>query len=340
MIRTMRSHGIGRKLVLAVALHAALVGCVATERVGGGTSNSASTLAWADVLSASPDASVVTDPQLREKITQTGLPWRVRDKVSGIEMLLVPPGEFVMGMSPGDPDAMDDERPAHEVVISHAYYLGRTEVTQGEWISVMGYNPSYFQEAYFKIVFSEDHDQQVSDLMASGLTLDEANAKAGAGDLVEVDAASWPVETLTPSDLEPYLRRTGLRLPTEAEWEFACRAGDRALRYGELDAIGWYSENSEKRTHPVGGKVPNALGFYDMIGNVWEWASDWYSSEYYGACENGATDPAGPAVSEFGVARGGSWDHLEKNCRASFRENHYMPDPRITDFGFRVARNP
>ncbi len=319
---------------------AIVAGC-ATTKVGKPLKSSdGSSMGWAQVLERDPDPRVVTDPSMLAAIRATGLPWRVRDSASGIEMLLVPPGEFVMGMSPRDLLAMDDERPAHEVVLTNPFYLGRNEVTQGEWIQVMGYNPSYFQEAYFKIEPAIASDERVSSLMKSGMTKDEARAEAGIGELVEVPSATWPVETLTPDEMAPFLRKTKLRLPSEAEWEFACRAGVRDARYGALDDIAWYSGNSQQRTHPVGQKAPNALGFYDMIGNVWEWVSDWYGSDYYASCENGATNPTGPAESEFGVARGGSWDHVDKNCRASFRENHFMPDPRITDFGFRVARNP
>lgn len=245
-----------------------------------------------------------------------------------------------MGMSLGDPDAMDDERPAHRVTITSPFYLGRTEVTQGQWVAIMGYNPSYFQEANYSVQVRPDHDEHVAELMAQGYTAEEAEAKAEDGELVESGSPNWPLETVTPSDLEPFLRKTGLRLPTEAEWEYACRAGLRQPRYGELESIGWYTGNSGGQTHLVGGLTPNALGFYDMIGNVWEWCSDWYGDSYYADCASGVADPKGPDGGDFGVARGGSWDHVAANCRSSFRENHFMPDPRITDFGFRAARNP
>ena len=329
-----------RDIVFLTASTALLVGCSTTgsgsmEKSGGGSS-----MSWAQVIDRNPDPSVVTNPQMLAKIKATGLPWRVRDTASGIEMLLVPPGDFVMGMSPGDTLAMEDERPAHMVTITKPFYLGRTEVTQGQWTEVMGYNQSYFQEAYYRIETDGETDAKVGELMRAGNTLEEAQAKAGAGKLVETFSATWPLETITPNEMAPYLMKTGLRLPTEAEWEYACRAGVREPLYGPLDDIAWYVGNSQRKSHPVGGKMANSLGFYDMIGNVWEWCSDWYSSDYYATCENGVTDPTGPSVKDFRVARGGSWDHVSKNCRASFRENHFMPDPRITDFGFRVARNP
>jgi formylglycine-generating enzyme required for sulfatase activity len=329
-----------REIVFLTASTALLVGCSTTGPGGMGKSSSGSPMSWAQVIDRNPDPSVITNPQMLAKIKATGLPWRVRDTASGIEMLLVPPGDFVMGMSPGDALAMEDERPAHMVTISKPFYLGRTEVTQGQWTEVMGSNQSYFQEAYYRIESADETDAKIAEFMRSGYTLEEAKSKAGDGKLVETFSGTWPLETITPDEIAPYLMKTGLRLPTEAEWEYACRAGVREPLYGPLDDIAWYSGNSQEKSHPVGGKKANSLGFYDMIGNVWEWCSDWYSSDYYSTCENGVTDPTGPSVNEFRVARGGSWDHVSKNCRASFRENHFMPDPRITDFGFRVARNP
>jgi formylglycine-generating enzyme required for sulfatase activity len=329
-----------REIVFLTASTALLVGCSTTGPGGMGKSSSGSPMSWAQVIDRNPDPSVITNPQMLAKIKATGLPWRVRDTASGIEMLLVPPGDFVMGMSPGDALAMEDERPAHMVTITKPFYLGRTEVTQGQWTEVMGSNQSYFQEAYYRIESADETDEKIAEFMRSGYTLEEAKSKAGDGKLVETFSGTWPLETITPDEIAPYLMKTGLRLPTEAEWEYACRAGVREPLYGPLDDIAWYSGNSQEKSHPVGGKKANSLGFYDMIGNVWEWCSDWYSSDYYATCENGVTDPTGPSVNEFRVARGGSWDHVSKNCRASFRENHFMPDPRITDFGFRVARNP
>ncbi len=334
-------NGTGFSVCTTLVSVIALAGCASPGTVGGGPPDaSADPTRWAEVIEVQPDARYVMNSEYRTRISQTGLPWRVRDRGTGIEMLLVPPGEFVMGMSIGDPDAMDDERPAHSVTISKPFYLGRYEVTQGEWIAVMGYNPSYFQEANYAIRVAPDADARIGELVAGGHTREEAEAIVNAGELVESQSRMWPLDTVTPSDIEPFLRKSGLRLPTEAEWEYACRAGLREPRYGELDEIAWYTGNSGASTHVVGGKRPNALGFHDMIGNVWEWCSDWYDAGYYGDCEVGVIDPRGPSGGDFGVARGGSWDHVPANCRSSFRENHFMPDPRITDFGFRAARNP
>lgn len=300
----------------------------------------ASAMGWAEVLEQSPDAKVVTDATLRTAIAGTGLPWRVRDKATGIEMLLVPSGEFVMGMSIGDALANSDERPAHEVILTKAFYLGRTEVTQEQWIKQMGANQSYFQDINFEVITDEDRTAKLAELIEAGYTRAQAEAKLGVEMMASVVTSNWPVETLTFEDIQPFLAKTKMRLPTEAEWEYACRAGTREPTYGPLDEIAWHSDNAQGRTHAVGEKSANPLGFYDMIGNVWEWVNDWYGADYYRSCENGATNPTGFAQNTFRVLRGGSWDHSAQNCRASFRMNHCTGDPRITEFGFRVARTP
>jgi len=296
--------------------------------------------AWADIIEAECDPRVVTDEKLRAAIKGTGLPWRIREKISGIEMLLIPPGQFVMGMSVGDDSASSDERPSHEVILTKPFYLGRTEVTQEQWTRIMGWNESYFQDFNFEAIPAEDREQRIVELIEAGYTRQQAEEKLGPVLMKKVETATWPVETVEPDSIEVFLNKAALRLPTEAEWEFACRAGTTTSRYGDLDVIAWHSGNSEGRTHPVGAKLPNGFGLYDMIGNVWEWCSDWYGSDYYRNCELGATDPKGPGPGPFRLLRGGSWDHSGDKCRASFRLNHFMGDPRVTDFGFRVARTP
>ncbi|MBM3992439.1 MAG: hypothetical protein FJ298_15765, partial [Planctomycetes bacterium] len=174
-------------------------------------------LPWAEVLERKPDAAVVTDAKLRGEIEQTGLPWRVKDKGTGIELLLVPPGKYQRGASAGDGDAQADENPAHEVTLTQPFYLGRYEVTQAQWQAAMGSNPS-----------TKSKDPQA------------------------------PVETVSHDDIANFNQKTGLRLPTEAEWEYACRAGSTAARHGELDAIAWHVDNSGRTTHPVGRKRANA----------------------------------------------------------------------------------
>ncbi|RPI17804.1 MAG: formylglycine-generating enzyme family protein, partial [Acidobacteriales bacterium] len=162
------------------------------------------------------------------------------------EFVSVAPGEFQMGCSPGDNECGDDEKPAHRVKITKAFEIGKYEVTQAQWEAVMGANPS-----------------------------------ATRGPDLPVEQVSW-------YDVQEFLsamngRNDGYfyRLPTEAEWEFAARAGTTGVRYGELDAIAWYGRNSGDQPHPAGGKQPNAWGVYDMLGNVWEWCQDWYQADSY-----------------------------------------------------------
>ena len=292
----------------------------------------ASPLSWAEVLEQNPDPKVVTDVDFLKRITETKLPWRVKDKASGIEMLLVPPGKFVMGMSPGDTEASDTEKPAHEVTITKAFYLGRTEVTQEQWMKVMGENPSYFKKS------NEDRETMIAKYIEAGLTKQEAQEKAGA-ESNKLLTASNPVEKVLWDDCQKFCAKTGMKLPTEAQWEYACRAGVRKPRYGELDQIAWYRNNSDSTTHPVAKKAPNALGFYDMIGNVWEWTNDWYQRDYYKSCADGVVDPTGPAQSASRLLRGGGWGNISSDCRASER---YVvaPGDFYSGFGFRVARTP
>jgi len=260
---------------------------------------------WADLIEPSPDPKVVTDAALRSSIIATGFAWRVRDRGTGVEMLLVPKGTFAMGASLGDPLASADETPRHVVTVTKPFYLGRYEVTQPEFAGVMGFNPSYFV----------DYDG--------------------------VDIPHRPVETASYPMVGAFLALSGLRLPTECEWEFACRAGTQAPNYcseGEaLADLAWYQPTSGYVTHPVGLRSPNPLGFHDMLGNVWEWCHDWYDSAYYAASP--AFDPQGPAAGSMRIIRGGSWYAPEQNTRSSFR-GALWPDAALGDTGFRVARNP
>jgi formylglycine-generating enzyme required for sulfatase activity len=213
----------------------------------------------------------------------------------GMEFVSIPTGTFMMGSSDSDTEAFDHEKPAHRVTISPPFYLGKYPVTQAQWEVVMGMNHSWFK------------------------------------------GADRPVENVSWNDVQAFMRklneREGVdhyRLPTEAQWEYACRAGsntryhfgDDAARLGEY---AWYNDNSGGQTHPVGQKQPNAWGLYDMHGNVWEWVRDWYGS--YTA--NPVTDPIGPTSGVDRVFRGGSWGNDAQGVRAASR---YANDPGI---GFR-----
>ena len=248
---------------------------------------------WGIPIEWAPNPAVVTDANFRQRMIATGLPWRVRDNGTQMEMLLVPPGTYMMGASKDDSEATKEEYPAHEVTLTHAFYLSRTEVTQATWQATM---------------------QQKDPSSFHGATL--------------------PVNNLTFDQANQFCAASSMRLPTEAEWEYACRGGNTTPRYGALDDIGWYIANSQLSTHPVAEKLPNPLGFYDMIGNVREWCQDWYS-DYTAAA---VVDPMGPKSGDVRILRGGSWVISAAYCRASIR----VETATLFTFsiGFRAARNP
>ena len=217
------------------------------------------------------------------------------------EMVEVRGGTFRMGAtSEQGCDAYDWEKPVHSVTLS-GYYIGKTEVTQALWQAVMGSNPSYFE-----------------------------------GDDLPVEQVSW-------DDCQEFIRKlnslTGqnFRLPTEAEWEFACRGGNNSRGYkysgsNYIDNVAWYDGNSGGKTHPVATKSPNELGIYDMSGNVWEWCCDWYGDYTSGAL----TNPKGPESGSLRVHRGGCWIYYARFCRSSFRHFNF-PTHRYYYLGLRLA---
>jgi formylglycine-generating enzyme required for sulfatase activity len=269
-------------------------------------------LTWYSVLEQNPDPAVVTNPALRSAILATGLPWRVRDNASQIEMLLVPPGTFDMGCSPSIQNGCrDDESPVRTVVLTSAFYIGRYEVTQAQWTARMGANPSFF----------------------SG----------------QPDSPTRPVENVSWITLQGFLAAGGLRLPTEAEWEYACRAGSATAFHASttdptgtnddarVGIIAWFSGNSGNQTRPVGQRAPNSLGLHDMSGNVWEWVNDWYAGDAYAS--GSSTNPQGPPTGTDRLLRGGAFVGLGTFLRASARYP-YPPEGNGGAVGFRVARNP
>ena len=261
---------------------------------------------WATLIEAQPDPAVVTDPALRAAIAQAGLAWRVRDTGTQMEMMLIPPGTFQMGCLVGSNQQFvcsSWQQPVHQVTLTNAFYMGRYEVTQSQWVAEMGSNPSFFQG--------------------------------------ELDSASRPVEQVSWTTIQGYLGSTGFRLPTEAEWEYACRAGTQTPFYNgstddnTLGALAWYSPNSGGQTHAVGGKAANGFGLYDMLGNVWEWVNDWYDT-YPSSAQ---TNPTGPVNASNRVLRSGSWFGLAYDVRSSVRDP-VAPGVAYSVVGFRVARNP
>ncbi len=222
----------------------------------------------------------------------------------GLEMRHIPPGAFQMGSASGGDS---DERPFTRVTLTKPYWLGKTEVTQAQWTAVMGNNPSQFK--------GDDRPvEQVSWNDAMEFCRKLTERERAAGRLPEGYAYT---------------------LPTEAEWEYACRAGTTGDYAGNLDAMGWYGANSGSTTHPVGTKQANAWGLHDMHGNVWEWCADWYGNYPGGS----VTDPTGPPSGSYRVLRGGCWFSAAVDCRSAGRSEN-GPGLRSLIIGFRLALVP
>ena len=224
----------------------------------------------------------------------------VKDGIS-IDMVRVEAGTFTMGATPEMKKPDKDEKPAHQVTLTNDYYIGKYEVTQALWQAVMDNNPSYFK-----------------------------------GDNLPVECVSW-------YDCQEFINKlnriTGktFRLPTEAEWEYATRGGNKNRGYqysgsSNLSDVAWYEDNSGGKTHAVGSKQANELGIYNMSGNVWEWCQDWYGK--YSIYSQ--TDPAGAASGPYRVYRGGSWYDAAGGCRSSYRINS-TPGNRSFNLGLRLV---
>lgn len=225
-----------------------------------------------------------------------------------IVMCWIPPGEFLMG-SPEDEEGRYDDETQHRVKITRGFWLAKNQTTQAQWRAVMGYNPSGFKGSDYLPV------EQVS---WNDICGDESRIGGFLGKLNQSGSTDGRFD-----------------LPTEAQWEYACRAGTTCLYAENLDEIAWYGENSDRKTHPVGVKTANGWGLHDMQGNVWEWCADWYDECY----TNTVLDPAGPATGSGRVLRGGGWYGGTFSCRIAVR-NGYDPVGAGNNFGFRIARSP
>jgi formylglycine-generating enzyme required for sulfatase activity len=234
----------------------------------------------------------------------------------GMEFVEIPSGEFLMGCVKSDTKCGNDEKPQHKVKITKSFYIGKFEVTQGEWKKVMGNNPSNF---------------------------------GNCGEDCPVEQVSW-------NDIQDYIEKLckrekqspcKCRLPTEAEWEYSARAdsstrsptGGSKYYWGDSinDEYLWYDGNSGNTTHPVGKKMPNSWGLYDMSGNAWEWVGDWYDNSYYK--NSPSADPKGANSGEYRSLRGGSWGINARLSRLSFRDG-INPDYRDDNIGFRLVLLP
>ncbi|MBX2822894.1 MAG: formylglycine-generating enzyme family protein [Rhodothermaceae bacterium] len=227
---------------------------------------------------------------------------RIENPFTSSDFVLIEAGSFFMGSD--DSLAYPDEQPVHQVTISQPFYMSKTEVTQAQWTAIMGKNPSLFI------------------------------------------GESRPVDNIGPPDIQAFLRALNAatdcascyRLPTEAEWEYAARAGSKArFSFGaDLDSLAfyaWYAKNAEYKTHPVAQKKPNAWGLYDMHGNVYEWVQDLYGPYP----SSPTTDPTGSEDGNEYILRGGSWTDAERELRVTYRD-YYAPNHRHNFFGFRLVR--
>jgi len=266
--------------------------------------------AWKALAEKYPHASEGLDPGDTEGLALK-VAFRGITNSSGMQFVYVPAGTFKMG-SPTREKGRDEDEARYTVTITKSFYIQATEVTQGQWRRMMETNPSYYKDC---------------------------------GDECPVERVSW-------NDCQAFIRKLNrlentnqYRLPTEAEWEYACRAGTtKAFANGgitesqcgldpNLDLMGWYCGNSGSQTHPVGKKRRNAWGIYDMHGNVWEWCEDWYGPYP----KKNATDPTGPSAGRKKVIRGGSCLNAASGCRSAYRGRD-SEFGRGRDLGFRLVR--
>ena len=222
-----------------------------------------------------------------------------KEPKTGMEFVWMPKGCFQMGSN----DGQDDEKPVHQVCVD-GFWMGKYEVTQAQYQKLMSVNPSEGKKA-------PNHP---------------------------VESVSWH-NAKDFADEMSYVADGNYQLPTEAQWEYACRAGGQHQTNcggGSASGNGWYKDNSGRSSHPVGQKRANAWGLYDMSGNVWEWVSDWYDSGYY--AKSPKNNPQGPTSGERRGLRGGSWDSTTEYLRAAVRYDG-LPANRYFSLGFRLTRS-
>ena len=250
-----------------------------------------------------------------------GVPVETTNSI-GMKLVLIPPGEFRMGSPDTDPQAKDNEKPQHPVRITRPYLMGSCEVTQDEYRSVVGASPSSFSAT-----------------------------RGGNGKVNDADVGRLPVEQVSWEDANEFCSKLSAlpyeqaakrtyRLPTEAQWEYACRAGSETVFCFGRDAVilsdyGWYRMRADDQmTHAVARKKPNAWELYDMHGNVWEWCGDWLKDNYYR--QSPRDDPEGPPSASYRVTRGGCWSTSTAGCRSAARDCN-IPTARTDRLGFRVV---
>jgi formylglycine-generating enzyme required for sulfatase activity len=263
-----------------------------------------------------PEVKPEIKPETKAAAKDTGRVGRFTDTITGMEFILVKGGCFQMGDTFGD--GKPDEQPVHEVCVDD-FYMGKYEVTQGQWKSVLG----------------KDAKAMKPDSAGGSFRFSEC------GDNCPVEKASWN-DTQEFISVLNEISGKRYRLPTEAEWEYAARSGGKSEKWAgtssesDLGNYAWYGSNANGNTEPVGQKKPNGLGLYDMTGNVEEWCSDRYGEKYY--INSSKSNPKGPDAGSKRVLRGGSVDYNAQASRSSLRHGDY-PNYRKTIFaiGFRVA---
>lgn len=220
----------------------------------------------------------------------------------GLKYVWIPPGTFAMGCSPGDSECSNAEKPSHPVTLTKGFWIGQTPVTVA---------------AYRRYVGTTGKAMPTAPDFNSGWSDEE-----------------MPIVNVSWDDSVAYCTWAGGRLPTEAEWEYAARAGSTESRYGPIDEVAWYSSNSGRKTHDVAQKRANGWNLYDMLGNVLEWVNDWYGGYYHAPSPE--RDPQGPESGQFRVLRGGSCLNFPRHVRLSYR-TRYNPGGRIYSLGFRCV---
>lgn len=242
------------------------------------------------------DRESLVGDRIKFKVVASKLPLKPKE-IWEPEMVFVQGGIFQMGSNFGELN----ERPIHSTSLS-AFYIGKFEVTQAQWIAIMGNNPAYFQNC-----------QQCP-----------------------VESVSWREVQEFITKLNSITGKK-YRLPSEAEWEYAAKGGKSSIGYlysgsNNLNSVAWYNENSDSKTHSVGSKQSNEIGLYDMTGNVMEWCADWYGNYSMKSLSN----PVGPITGEYRILRGGSWRSFPTDCSTSFRQKNDL-DSRQINCGFRLA---
>ena len=291
----------------------------------------AAALAWVYWPSHPKPSNGQVSPLGKEDLGRPPITVRVNPK-DGLKYVWIPPGTFMMGCSPGDTECDDDEKPSHQVTITKGFWLGQTEVTVGAYKRFAGATGGQMPT--------------VPDLNGRPLN-------------PEWGDEAMPIVDVAREHAQAYCSWVGGRLPTEAEWEYAARAGSTLARYGPLDEVAWYADNSGRQgldsekihkedldnylkrlkengngMHEVGQKRANGFGLHDMLGNVWEWVNDYWNEKHYQS--RPSHDPAGPTSGRFGVLRGGSWYVFPRTVRVSVRDLSLLGAMGI-DYGFRCV---